>query len=181
MVVEQCREAGLVGGHVADAHVPAERAVVGHGRGALVRVQRSPTERVEPAQRGDDEGREDVEHVVVADAVAAVHLVHPPDRGARVGVVDAAVDGGAEQQDGVVVALLRVRGELPGPGEQLAHRRHRVGPEQREPERLAHVPGELDAGRDPVDLLGVVGRRRVERRDAAQPGPAVHGRPPAGT
>ena len=176
--VHERREARLVLGHVADAHAPAQRAVVGHGGLALVRVQAAPAELVEPAQRGDDEGRQHVEHVVVADPVAAVHLVHAPDRGAGVGVVEAAVDGGAEQQHRVVVALLRVRGELAGARQELAHRRHRVGAEQREPERLPHVPRELDRRGDLVDLLGLGGVRGVEGGDAAQPVEAVHGASP---
>lgn len=77
---------------------------------------------------------------------------------------------------GVLVALLRALGELAGAVQQAADARDGVGAEQREAERLVHVPGELVRDQDAVDLGGVV--VRVELRDPRRSVHAVHCRPP---
>ncbi len=72
---------------VLDPHPGAERAVVGGEGAQFVAAEASPAEIVQPAFRGDDEGAQDVAHVVVADVVAAVHLVDAADgRAAFLGV-----------------------------------------------------------------------------------------------
>jgi hypothetical protein len=124
---------------------------------------------VDPAHRVEHEGGQHVEHVVVVDAVVPVRAVDPAQGGApALGVV--AVRGELTHQDrGVVVPALRPARELAGGHQQLGDARDRERAQQRELERAAVVPGELDAGRQPVDLDVVA--LTVEGADVAGAGP----------
>ena len=74
-----------------------------------------------------------------------MHLVDPPDRGLGLRVLEAQAGRGLEEQRGVVVPLLGAARELAGLVEQPADAGHGVRAEEREAERLVHVPGELVA------------------------------------
>ena len=136
-------------------------------RGELLRlVQLPPAEAGVPANGLEDERREHVEEVVVADPEAPVDAVHAPDRAASGIRVVARLGERRDQEIGVVVALPRPLRELAGQREQLADRRHREGAKERQLERPSRVPRELEAGVEEDNSLVVA--HRIEPEDLVQ-------------
>lgn len=123
--------------------------------GDLVIGESLPLVGVDPLHRADDEGGQHVEHVVVGDVVHRVHLVDATDRRAPGRVLEAVLDGGVEQQDLLVVALLCLAGELSCAIKKIADRGDCVGAEQREAQRLNDAPRELLRAERPGDGNGI--------------------------
>ena len=125
-----------------------------HG-GALFVGQAAPAEAVDPADGFEDERGEDVEEVGVGDVEAAVELVHAADGGEAVGRVVAVLEEFADEDVGVVVALLRGAGELAGLVEQGGDAGDGEGAEEGELEGAGGVEGKVLAAGEPDDLLVV--------------------------
>jgi hypothetical protein len=85
-----------------------------------VSVNRPPAETRVPADRLEHERREHVHEVVVRDLEAAVDPVHLPERALSRLAVVAVLEDRADDQVGVVVALLRRARELAGRVEQAS-------------------------------------------------------------
>src|SRR5206468_3991048 len=144
-----------IGGKVADAHAAADLAPeVGHG-GALLVGQAAPAEAGDPADGVEGEGGEDVEEAFGGDVEAAGGLVQAADGGAGVGGVVAVLEQLADEDVGVVVALLRGAGELAGLVEQGGDAGDGEGAEEGELEGAGGVEGKVLAAGEADDLLVV--------------------------
>src|SRR5439155_16771076 len=115
-----------------------------------------PAEADVPADRLVDERREHVKEILVGDGEAAVDLIHPPQgRLATVAVV-APFHQLADDDIGVVVALLGPRGKLAGLIQQGGDARHAERTEQGELQRTRGIKRELVAGAKKNDPLVVL-------------------------
>src|SRR6476659_4464337 len=151
---------------VPDAHELAEPGREPRQGAGLDRVEGSPAELLDPADRPHDGGGEDVAELVVGDVVVPVDPVQPAQRGVGALGVDALDRGLLTDEQRVVVPLDAVVLELASPVEQPRDRRDAVVAEEGDAGALGVVTGELVAAGEPHDPVRVA--LRVERTDLPQ-------------
>jgi hypothetical protein len=171
--VEVTGEFRIGAGYLPDAHQPAHRPVVADSGPDLLRGQVTPPVPLDPPDRDDDERREDVDEVVIADAVRAVDPVHPPDGRPPPRRCRPVSGYFPQERDGVVVALLAPGRELAGLIEDLADRRHGEGVEDRQLVTPVRFPAEGLAERmvESVQVVLGLGGRLGERRASGHGSP----------
>jgi hypothetical protein len=174
----ECVDLRVALGDPADPHQLAHSAPGPHRCLDLVGMEASPPEAIQPALGLAHEGAEHVEVVVVGDLEAAVDLVHAPDRLAPAALAVAVLIELADEDRGVVVALLGAVLEFFGRVEQPADAGDRIRAEERELQRLGHVPRKLADVVQPDDLLVIA--LGVQSFDVIEQPHGPHGRPRRG-
>src|SRR5205823_14213620 len=127
-------------------------------REPLLVAHRPPAEARVPTDRFVDEGGQYVEEVFVGDCEPAMLLVHPQQGAASALAVIAALHQLADDQIGIVVALLRAVAKLAGAVEESRDAGHAEAAKEREFERARRVERELVAGVEKDDALVVFDR-----------------------
>ena len=145
----------VIVGQVLDVHPPAHFPPEVELGQPLLRAHQPPAEAGVPANRLVDKRGEHVEKILVGDGEAAVDLIHPPQgRLAAVAVV-APFHQLADDDIGVVVALLGPRGKLAGLIQQGGNARNAERTKQGELQRTRGIKRELVAGAKKNDPLVV--------------------------
>ena len=157
---------GLGRRDVAQAHAPTDLHPEVEARLALVRGHGPTRVHPAPAQRKLDEGPQHEQVVVVGDAVVRMRAVDAVERLRAHLAVPARLQKMADQQAGVVVALLTVLAELAGAVQQGGHRIAAIGVEQRQLQRALHVPGHVVLAHQAHDALAI--GTRVQRGNGAR-------------
>jgi hypothetical protein len=153
-------------GDALDGHAPPDLAPAVESGEPLRLDHPPPAEALVPADRLEDERRENVEEVLVGDLEPPVDLVHPPQRPTSRLAAVAVLEDRADDQVCVVVAFLGRAGELAGRVEQPGDAGDRKGSEERELEGACRIPWELVAHVEVDDPLVVADR--VERQDLSE-------------
>ena len=159
-------EGGAGGGDVAQAHAPADLGPEQEAGLALVRGHGPTRVHPAPAQRKLYEGPQHEQVVVVGDAVVRMRAVDAVERLRAHLAVPARLQKMADQQAGVVVALLAMLAELARAVQQGGDRVAAIGVEQRQLQRALHVPGHVVLAHQAHDALAI--GTRIQRGDGAR-------------